>query len=234
MPLYPSWEDIGLRLLLTMVASGLIGLDRGARGHAAGLRTTMLVGLAAASAMILANMLLPTGGKARDSFAAMDVMRLPLGILTGVGFIGGGTILKRGDIVTGVTTAATLWLTTLLGLCLGAGQIGLGSVATGLALVTLLVLKWLDVRIPREHRGRLVITAPAETSPAALNDLVAPLGYECRFRQQSQDDDPSHVRLGFEVRWRRPETAPPPLDLVKVVGEAYPIVSFELTAAPPD
>jgi MgtC family len=52
-------------------------------------------------------------------------MRLPLGILTGVGFIGGGTILKRGDLVTGVTTAATLWLVTVIGLCFGGGQLAL-------------------------------------------------------------------------------------------------------------
>lgn len=64
-------------------------------------------------------------GKTPESFAVMDLMRLPLGILTGVGFIGGGTILKKGDLVTGVTTAATLWLVTVIGLCLGGGQLAL-------------------------------------------------------------------------------------------------------------
>ena len=71
--------------------------------------TTVLVGLAACVAMIEANLLLSVGGKVTDSFGSMDVLRLPLGVLTGVGFIGGGAILKRGDLVTGVTTAATLW-----------------------------------------------------------------------------------------------------------------------------
>lgn len=52
----------------------------------------------------------------------MDLMRLPLGILTGVGFIGGGSILKKGDLVTGITTAATLWVVTVIGLCLGAAN----------------------------------------------------------------------------------------------------------------
>jgi putative Mg2+ transporter-C (MgtC) family protein len=55
-----------------------------------------------------------------------DLMRLPLGILIGVGFIGGGAILRRDDIVVGVTTAATLWLVTVIGLCLGGGQLALG------------------------------------------------------------------------------------------------------------
>ena len=54
-------------------------------------------------------------------------MRLPLGILTGVGFIGGGAILKKGGSITGVTTAATLWIATVIGLCLGGGQLALGA-----------------------------------------------------------------------------------------------------------
>ncbi|HEY3888306.1 MAG TPA: MgtC/SapB family protein [Caulobacteraceae bacterium] len=234
MPLYPSWEDIGLRLALTLVACGLIGFDRGARGHAAGLRTTMLVGLAAAVAMIQANILLPVAGKTPASFAVMDLMRLPLGILTGVGFIGGGTILKRGDLVSGVTTAATIWLTTVIGLCFGGGQLGLGVASTVLAMITLLGLKWLDLRIPREHRARLVISVDAGTSPGALAPLLEPLGYEPRFRQQDQDDDSGRVRLGYDVRWRRPELAGPPLDLVEAVGRAYRLLSFELTAESPE
>lgn len=61
MPLHPTWEDIGLRLILTMITGAIIGFNRGARGHAAGFRTTILVGLAASVAMIQANILLPIG-----------------------------------------------------------------------------------------------------------------------------------------------------------------------------
>ncbi|MEN3349802.1 MAG: putative Mg2+ transporter-C (MgtC) family protein, partial [Bradyrhizobium sp.] len=100
MPLHPDWTDIAIRLALTVLAGAVIGFDRGARGHAAGLRTTILVGLAASLSMILANLLLAAEGKSSTSFIQLDLMRLPLGILTGVGFIGGGTILKKGDLVT--------------------------------------------------------------------------------------------------------------------------------------
>src|ERR1700744_2061333 len=103
MPLHLSWSDAAFRLILTMIAAGVIGLDRGARGHAVGFRTMILVGLAASVAMMQANILLPVDGKTASSFGTMDLMRLPLGILTGVGFIGGGAILRRGDLVTGVT-----------------------------------------------------------------------------------------------------------------------------------
>ena len=94
------WPAIVLRLILTLLAGALLGVDRSRNGHPAGLRTVMLVTLAASVAMIQMNLLLPTSGKTSISFATMDVMRLPLGILTGVGFIGAGAILRKGDMVT--------------------------------------------------------------------------------------------------------------------------------------
>ena len=105
LPLSPTWTDIAIRLALSVLAGAVVGLNRGARGHAAGFRTTILVTLAASVAMIQANILLTVNGKTPGSFAVMDIMRLPLGILTGVGFIGAGTIVRKGDLITGVTTA---------------------------------------------------------------------------------------------------------------------------------
>src|SRR5579863_7181345 len=112
MPLHIGWGDVALRLVLTIIAGLLIGYNRTEHGKAAGLRTTLFVCLAASVAMIQVNLLLPMAGRATDSFVTNDLMRLPLGILTGVGFIGGGAILRRGNLVIGVTTAATLWYVT--------------------------------------------------------------------------------------------------------------------------
>jgi putative Mg2+ transporter-C (MgtC) family protein len=109
MELHIGWSDIAARLFLTVLAGLLIGYNRSEHGKAAGLRTTVLVCMAASVAMIQMNLLLPTAGRPSDSFVMNDLMRLPLGILTGVGFIGGGVILRRDNIVIGVTTAATLW-----------------------------------------------------------------------------------------------------------------------------
>jgi putative Mg2+ transporter-C (MgtC) family protein len=118
--------------------------------------------LAAAVAMIQVNLLLPTDGRASDSFVMNDLMRLPLGILTGVGFIGGGVILRRDDIIVGVTTAATLWLATVIGLCLGGGQIILGLAVSALGLAVLWPLQWIETRLPREHRARIAIELDAK------------------------------------------------------------------------
>lgn len=155
------WYDVALRLALTVVVSLAIGYNRSEHGKAAGMRTTLLVCLAASVAMIQVNILLPTAGRSSDSFVMNDLMRLPLGILTGVGFIGGGAILRRGSIIVGVTTAATLWLMTVIGLCLGGGQIMLGLAATVLGLLALWVLRWIEDGLRREQRAQLSIEVDA-------------------------------------------------------------------------
>lgn len=230
MPLHPTWTDIAIRLALTILAGAVIGFDRGVRGHAAGLRTTILVGLAASLSMIQANLLLTLDGKGPGSFAVMDLMRLPLGILTGVGFIGGGTILKKGDLVTGVTTAATLWLITVIGLCFGGGQLALGSTATVIGVVTLSVLKWVDEMIPRRHRATLTVTCEADFSVIdALPKLIAPLHYNGRFQEQRRNDGSAKADYVFEVSWRRPEATCPPVDLLRFLEKHFVVRSFEVT-----
>jgi putative Mg2+ transporter-C (MgtC) family protein len=101
MPTTLTWHDIAFRLLLTAACAGVLGFDRDLRGHAAGLRTTLLVALAASLAMIQTNWLLNSNGKPANSFVVMDIMRLPLGILSGIGFIGAGAIIKRGELAWG-------------------------------------------------------------------------------------------------------------------------------------
>jgi putative Mg2+ transporter-C (MgtC) family protein len=161
-----EWTDVALRLALTVLVGLLIGYNRSEHGKAAGMRTTLLVCLAASVAMIQVNLLLPTAGRTSDSFIMNDLMRLPLGILTGVGFIGGGAILRRGNMIVGVTTAATLWLVTVIGLCLGGGQIALGLAATILGLFALWVLRWIEDGMRQEHRAQFAIeldvTGPSE------------------------------------------------------------------------
>jgi putative Mg2+ transporter-C (MgtC) family protein len=85
-------------------------------------------------------------------------MRLPLGILTGVGFIGGGAILRRGSLVVGVTTAATLWYVTVVGLCFGGGQMLLGWLATAVGVLVLWGLRWVEGIMSFEQHALLAVT----------------------------------------------------------------------------
>src|SRR5580704_16576496 len=173
MSLNLQWSDIAIRLLWTILAAGLIGFNRGEHGRPAGLRTTILVALAACLAMIQVNILLPTAGRPANSFVMNDLMRLPLGILSGMGFIGAGAIVRRDNFVVGITTAATLWFVTVLGLCFGGGQIALGLVGSAIGIVVLTVLKVVEDRLKQDHLGKLSLLI--DSSGPSENEIRASL-----------------------------------------------------------
>jgi putative Mg2+ transporter-C (MgtC) family protein len=158
-------SDAVLRLFCAFVAGAIIGYNRGEHGKAAGLRTTLLVCLAAAVAMLQMNYLLTLAGRTPDSFITNDLMRLPLGILTGVGFIGAGAILRRRSLIIGVTTAATLWYVTVIGLCFGGDQIALGWLATAIGCIVLWAMKPIENFMVTERDAKLVLTID-ESGPA--------------------------------------------------------------------
>jgi putative Mg2+ transporter-C (MgtC) family protein len=233
MPFFPIWNDIIVRLLVTMMAGALMGFNRGVRGHAAGLRTTIPVALAASIAMIQANILLPLDGKQSSSFAVRDLMRLPLGILTGVGFLGGGAILKKGGSITGLTTAAALWIATVIGLCFGGGQLGLGGISTAVGMITLSAMEWIDVRIRREHSGVLVVTTEPGSPTPDLDELLQPLGYRARLRQQNRAlslRNVEEIETRFDLSWRQVETVQPSLNFLAVVERVCRVKSFEVVS----
>lgn len=213
-----SWQPIALRLFLTVVAGFVIGFNRGEHGEPAGLRTTILVCLAASIAMIQANLLLTTAGRPPDSYVIFDLMRFPLGILTGVGFIGAGAIFRQGDLLRGVTTAATLWFVTVIGLCIGGGEIVLGMVGTAIGFVVLWCLKLLEERIPRTNSAVLVVIARSD-GPGAddVRARLARTGLQvAKFGESFANDGDRIHTIRCDVRWRglRHDTGMP-----EVVGE---------------
>ncbi len=207
-----TWQDIALRLLLAFAAGASIGFNRGEHGRPAGLRTTLLVCLAACVAMLQANLLLATVGKKPDSFVNFDVMRLPLGILTGVGFIGGGAILRRDNLVLGVTTAATLWFVTVMGLCFGAGQIGLGIASWALGMIVLAGLKLIETRCKEDRRATLTVVAGSEgPTERQLSDNVESHGFRIVSCSVVYAEGIRSREMTCELRWRgkREDTLPP-------------------------
>ncbi|HEY3912756.1 MAG TPA: MgtC/SapB family protein [Stellaceae bacterium] len=202
MPQHLEWSEIAVRLALAAAASGLIGFNRGERGRPAGLRTTMLVCLAAAVAMIQVNLLLPIRGKVADSYVTLDLMRLPLGILSGIGFIGAGAIVRRGNLVEGVTTAATIWYVTVMGLCFGGGQIALGLAALGLAVFVLWLLKWAERRIGRECRATLTVAfdTGSEVDQDALTALAAE-GFTVAAQSVAFSARGQRCEIRYDLRW---------------------------------
>lgn len=207
MPLVVTWPDFAGRLVVAIAAGTLIGLNRGESGNAAGLRTTLLVCLAACLAMLQVNVLLVLHGKPQDSFVTLDLMRLPLGILSGMGFIGAGSILRKDGLVQGVTTAATMWYVTVIGLCAGGGQYVLAIAGTLLGLVVLHTLEHVEHRLPRGRRAHITLGHDAGNDARKLIDealrgsraRVVLLGVTHHTAETA-----SHQRLdaSFEVRWQ--------------------------------
>ena len=220
-----SGADIALRLLAALLAGGLIGLDRTQRGRIAGLRTTILMCLAAAGAMIEANLLLSVTGKSDQSFAMMDVLRFPLGILSGIGFIGAGAIVRRGSLVTGVTTAATIWLVTVIGLILGAGYFLFGGALTLAAFLVLTLLKHVEPLLMREHRGHLVLRL--EGIGPSNDDVCAEVrkaGYKISSFAVTYDG-PRRIECHLEWHDRRAQDYAP--ELVEKLASQPGILSVE-------
>lgn len=146
----PEWE-VALRLLAAAILGGLIGLQREADGQAAGLRTHMLLSLGAALFAVISV----------DGFASfisddpsstnvvVDPGRVASYVAAGVGFLGGGTIVKRPEdgTVKGLTTAASLWVAAAIGVACGLGVWVAPAVAVGIALLSLAVLEPIGRRI---------------------------------------------------------------------------------------
>lgn len=206
MPLVLEWPEILLRLVLTVIAGALIGINRTEQGRPAGLRTTILVCLAASVSMIQVSLLLPGRGRQSDSFIMLDLMRLPLGILTGMGFIGAGAILRKEDKVEGVTTAATLWLVTVIGLCLGGGQLGLGIATVILAIFVLWGLRRLEHRLRQDRHATLTVSTQAGSGPTEeeLRNLLLSSGFFISSWDVTYHGpvDARDCLLTCEVHWR--------------------------------
>ena len=145
--------DLVLRLLLAAFLGAAIGFEREVRGHPAGLRTHTLVALGSALFTELSIYGFPT-----EPGQPVDPTRIAAQIVTGIGFLGGGAILKEGLNVKGLTTAASLWAVAAIGMAAGAGNWFLSIASTAIVLMALwpfgVVYEWIDRRAHLEERAR--------------------------------------------------------------------------------
>jgi putative Mg2+ transporter-C (MgtC) family protein len=148
-------RTIVLRLGLSLLLGGLLGLEREFRGHPAGLRTHLIVCLGACLfTLVSIAAALPLSAGAPPGVEA-DITRIASQIVVGIGFLGGGAILRHGTSVRGLTTAANLWLTASVGLAAGMGFFLGAGVTVALALLVLVGLRPVERfinRIRQRHR----------------------------------------------------------------------------------
>jgi putative Mg2+ transporter-C (MgtC) family protein len=141
---------IALRLIASLIIGGFIGIERSYHGRPAGFRTHALVCLSTSLLMLVTvyeNRWFPEIAQGRIS---LDPTRMAQGIMTGIGFLGAGTIVKEGLSVRGLTTAASIWITAAIGILIGIGFYFPAGIATVLSLGVLSLFRWIENRIPAE------------------------------------------------------------------------------------
>ncbi|HMP61941.1 MAG TPA: MgtC/SapB family protein [Phenylobacterium sp.] len=162
-----------------VLAGGLIGFEREYRGRPAGFRTHILVSLASALLMLAAVHQVEWMGKVSSDIIQIDPVRMAHGILTGIGFLCGGVIFRHGLSVHGLTTAASLWITSALGTLYGVGFYGLALGGTAVTLIVLGVLRWADRRMPQLNIMDVSVCYPREAAidERAFRDLMSAHGF---------------------------------------------------------
>jgi putative Mg2+ transporter-C (MgtC) family protein len=144
---------LAIRLILAALAGGLVGFEREMRGRQAGFRTHMLVCVGSALVMIVSAQVAlvpwrPPGGGGVN--LQVDPSRIAYGVMTGVGFLGAGAIVKEGMTIRGLTTAAALWCVAAIGLAAGLGLYVIAVLATALVLLVLWALGLLENYLPKK------------------------------------------------------------------------------------
>ncbi len=160
--------DLLLRIALAGALGGLIGIERQLRAKEAGLRTHILVGIGSAMFMIVSKY--GFDDILNMSHVGLDPSRVAAQVVSGMGFLGAGTIMIQKQVVKGLTTAAGLWVTAAIGLVIGSGLYEIGLYGTLMTLVVLEVFRQLSNRLIGHHHFMLLRLTP-QSVPAVLVEL---------------------------------------------------------------
>jgi putative Mg2+ transporter-C (MgtC) family protein len=177
MQLDPEYLQMLYRLLAAVAAGTCIGYERSFHGRPAGLRTHVLVCLASAVLMLVTvyeDHWVRSVGEAR-----LDPTRMAQGIMTGIGFLGAGVIVKEGLNVRGLTTAASIWITAAIGVLAGVGLYLPMVFSVVLSLLVLSVFRWIENRVPTQayYLFDVRYTREGNLSDEAMRELLRKLGF---------------------------------------------------------
>ena len=208
-----SWQEALLRVLIAAALGGAVGIERELREREAGFRTHMLVSIGSAlftlvSAYGFHDFLVHGGAVVRA-----DPTRIAAQIVTGIGFLGAGAIIRQGLSVRGLTTAATLWVVAAIGMAAGAGYYSAAVITTAVVLVSLWPLRLLAHRLTspfRPQTSRLLAQLPAGSSTAPLVAEVERAGGHLHSLEISHEADRRTVLIDV--------TLPPRADAPRIIS----------------
>jgi putative Mg2+ transporter-C (MgtC) family protein len=170
---YISDLGITIRIFLAAFLGGLIGLEREWNNHAAGFRTHILVCIGSASIMLLS--IYGFSEFVTETNVRMDPARLAAQVITGIGFLGAGAIMRTGSNVSGLTTAASIWVVAAIGLCVGAGFFYCAALSTVLVVLSLFVLNKWEKHL-MWHRRKHDVIIKIYDRPGSLGSIATKFG----------------------------------------------------------
>jgi putative Mg2+ transporter-C (MgtC) family protein len=201
--MWPTWMphlELLLRILVGTVLGGAIGYERDLHGRPAGLRTHALVALASATFMVISTRFVYFQHYAQGDLIEVDASRIAASVVSGIGFLGGGAILRDGITIKGLTTAAGLWLVAAIGMAAGGGMYVESVFVTLIGLMTLTLLRRFEDRGVLISRRRVSLTIDTrQSSLAAVKERVLQLGGTWKQQDYERQADQPETRVVFDV-----------------------------------
>jgi putative Mg2+ transporter-C (MgtC) family protein len=193
--------ELLLRILVGTVLGGAIGYERDLHGRPAGLRTHAIVALAAATFTVISTRFVYFQHYAAGDLVAVDPSRIAASVVSGIGFLGAGAILRNGITIKGLTTAAGLWLVAAIGMASGAGMYVESVFVTIVGLGALTLLRRFEDRGIQLVRRRLSLTIdPTRSSLATVIGALTQLGAQVTQEDYERQVDEGRTRAICEVR----------------------------------
>ena len=198
-----TWIII-IRLFCATVLGSVIGLERELTNKYAGLRTNLLVCLGSCVFTILSIYAFPLAADDMHPQAFGDPARIAAQVLTGIGFIGGGTVLKHGASVYGLTTAATLWMCAAIGMACGAGMIELAFMTTVLSVIVLVSIRSMEFKFfkysKRYENYEVKILCKKDSFDEIHNFIIANVPNMIKFSKKENKYDDNLFNINVVVR----------------------------------
>jgi putative Mg2+ transporter-C (MgtC) family protein len=210
------------RIAAGAALGGVIGYERYRHGRPAGLRTHVIVAMAAATFMVVSSQFVYFQHYAKDDFVTVDSSRIAASVVSGIGFLAGGAILRQGLTIQGLTTAAGLWLVTAIGLSSGAGMYVESAVVTAMGVTALTVLRRFEDKNDDVVRRRVSVVLggdgndirPIVAALASASATVSAVNYQKRL-----DDERKRLSVTFDVELPAGFDA---IELIRLIEEAAP------------
>lgn len=199
-----SHTDMLLRMFVGAALGGVIGYERDRAGRPVGLRTHVIVALASATFMVISTQFAfyqNFHNLGPDSAVRVDTSRIAASVVSAIGFLAGGSILRSGLTIQGLTTAAGLWLVTALGMCAGAGMYVEAIVVTLIGVATLTVFRrFEDKDVVRKRVSLLLSDADPEPILAGVSHVFGELGVKAKEVEYERFvDGKRRARVVFDV-----------------------------------